>query len=61
MYYRINVSVDGQHLFATAPESVTSLETCKNLVSTFRTVFRESAGYKVSVTHVTTTSHNVEV
>jgi hypothetical protein len=61
MYFRINVSLKGQHYFATAPESITDLETCKVIVKQLRETFLDSLGYKVTVTYVITASHNVEI
>lgn len=61
MYYRVNVSLRGRHVFATAPESIHDQETLVAVVAKLRSAFTPAEGYAVSATHVTTTSHNVEV
>lgn len=50
MYYEINVSLNGQHLFATAERSITVEWKAKEIYKLFKEKFPESEGYKISVT-----------
>lgn len=50
MYYEINVSLNGQHLFATAERSITSPWRAKEVYNLFREKFPEDEGYKIDVT-----------
>lgn len=50
MYYEINVSKNGQHLFATAERSVTNNLKAKEVYNLFKEKFPESEGYEISVT-----------
>lgn len=50
MYYEINVSLNGQHFFATAERSITEEAKAKLVLGIFRNVFPETAGYKISCT-----------
>lgn len=49
MYYEINVSFNGIHLFATHKRSITDLKTCKRLVRLFVEKFPASTGYHIGV------------
>lgn len=49
MYYEINVSKDGQHLFATHERSVTNTWKLKALIDIFQEKFPESEGYKLKI------------
>lgn len=50
MYYEINVSRKGCHLFATAERSITSYTDAKHMYMLFKEKFPESEGYEISVT-----------
>ena len=50
MYYKINVSLNGKHLFATAKESITTPWRLKEVYNIFMEKFPESEGYKISIT-----------
>ena len=50
MYYEINVSLNGKHLFATAERSIDNKRELENVYSLFKEKFPESEGYKLSVT-----------
>ena len=50
MYYEINVSKDGKHLFATAERSITVSWEAEQIYNLFKEKFPESEGYKISVT-----------
>ena len=50
MYYEINVSKNGKHLFATAERSITFSWEAEKIYNLFKEKFPESEGYKISVT-----------
>lgn len=50
MYYEINVSKNGQHLFATAERSITAIWKAEEVYNLFKKKFPESEGYEISVT-----------
>ena len=50
MYYDINVSLNGQHLFATAERSVTDGHKLQKVYKLFMEKFPEEEGYKITVT-----------
>lgn len=50
MYYEINVSLNGKHLFATAERSITSEGKMESVYKLFLEKFPETDGYKISVT-----------
>lgn len=51
MYYEINVSLNGRHLFATAERSITTSWEMEKVYNLFKEKFPESEGYKLSVTY----------
>ncbi len=50
MYYEINVSLNGRHLFATAERSITSPWKAEEMYKLFAEKFPEEEGYKIDVT-----------
>ena len=50
MYYRINVSKNGQHVFATGT-TLTSESTAKDVYSRLQTAFTGTEGYRLSVSY----------
>ena len=50
MYYEINVSLNGKHLFATAERSIVSRRQMEETYKLFEEKFPESEGYKINVT-----------
>ena len=50
-HYEINVSLDGRHLFATAPRSCTTEAEMNRAYAEIVARFPASEGFKVSVTH----------
>lgn len=50
MYYEINVSLNGKHLFATAERSITDKTKMEDMYKLFLEKFPESEGYKLDVT-----------
>ena len=51
MYYEINVSQNGKHLFATAERSLTNSWEMEKVYKLFKDKFPKSEGYKISVTY----------
>ena len=50
MYYEINVSLNGKHLFATAERSIVNTMQLQKVYGLFKEKFPEEDGYKISVT-----------
>ena len=50
MYFEINVSLNGKHLFATAERSVVNTWHLQKIYNLFKEKFPESEGYEISVT-----------
>ena len=50
MYYEINVSLNGRHLFATAERSATNEREAKRLYNLFKEKFPEAEGYDITIT-----------
>lgn len=50
MYYEINVSLNGQHLFATAERSITDEATKDKVLKIFKQKFPYGTGYLITVT-----------
>lgn len=61
MYYEINVSLNGNHLFATADRSITTMNKAKRVYELFKEKFPESEGYKIDVTYWEKTGRLVEM
>lgn len=51
MYYEINVSLDGQHFFATAERSIQDEFKLKKVLKEIKEKFPRMMGYEVSVTY----------
>lgn len=49
MYYDINISKNGSHIFATSERSSTSKRNAELLFNEFKKRFPESEGFKISV------------
>ena len=49
MYYEINVSLNGQHLFATHPRSLRTREEARRVYDLLSAAFPESKGYLLSL------------
>ena len=49
--YEINVSLNGQHFFATHERSIVSERKLKKIYGVFKEKFPESEGYEISVTY----------
>lgn len=50
MYYEINVSLNGKHLFATAERSITNVDKANDVCKLFKEKFPEENGYKITMT-----------
>lgn len=55
MKYEINVSLKGEHLFATHERSITTTGELKRVCKIFKEKFPESEGYKLLVVECPTT------
>lgn len=60
MYYEINVSLNGQHHFATASHSIKDEHKAKALYDSFKQLFPVSAGYTITITKWENVGTNVE-
>lgn len=60
MNYEINISLNGQHFFATAKRSLTTEADLLKVWPTLVAAFPESEGYKLSVSRVTTTGRSAD-
>ena len=61
MYYEINVSRHGRHLFATAERSITSFTQAEGMYMLFKGKFPESEGYQISVTQWDKVGHFINM
>lgn len=50
MYYEINVSLNGKHLFATAERSITNNLKAEKVYLIFKEKFPEEEGYEIDIT-----------
>lgn len=50
MYYEINVSLNGKHLFATAERSIVNAWRLQKVYNLFKEKFPEEEGYNITVT-----------
>ncbi|HGL4259682.1 hypothetical protein KTD26_20555 [Burkholderia multivorans] len=50
-YYEINVSLNGRHLFATAPRSITSAVKASTMLALLHDRFPSHVGYSINCTH----------
>lgn len=50
MYYEINVSLNGQHLFATDKRSITAEHTLEEVYKIIKEKFPKEEGYNITVT-----------
>jgi hypothetical protein len=61
MYFEINVSLNGEHFFATAERSITTMAKCEKVYSTLLEKFPPQEGYIISVTRYETRGHIVVI
>ena len=57
MYYEVNVSLNGQHFFATSERSIKESNKLDHVLKVFKEKFPESEGYKITVTYYETIGH----
>lgn len=61
MYYEINVTLNGKHLFATAERSITNKWKLKEVYDIIKNKFPKEEGYDISVSKYETTGKSVDV
>ena len=61
MYYEINVSLNGRHLFATSNRSITDKWTLEKVYKVLKEKFTEEEGYKLMVTKIETIGREVNM
>lgn len=61
MYYEINVSLNGQHLFATDKRSITSTQTLETIYNILKEKFPKEEGYNITVTKYETVGKIIEM
>jgi hypothetical protein len=61
MYYEINVSLNGQHFFATDKRSITNKIALKVIYKIFKEKFPVEEGYHISVTKYETTGKYIDI
>lgn len=61
MYYEINVSLNGCHLFATDERSITHIGELKALLPIFLQKFPESEGYNITASEYHKTGKGINI
>lgn len=61
MYYEINVSLNGQHLFATDKRSITNKIALKVIYNIFKEKFPQEEGYSIMVSQWETTGKYIDM
>lgn len=61
MYYEINVSLNGQHLFATDKRSITNKIALKVIYKIFKEKFPQEEGYNIMVSYYETTGKYIDM
>lgn len=61
MYYEINVSLNGKHLFATAERSIKDKYDLEKVYNVFKEKFSEEDGYEITITYWETIGRNIEI
>lgn len=61
MYYEINVSLNGKHLFATDKRSITTNRALKEVYEVFKKKFPHEEGYELLVTKMEITGTFVDM
>lgn len=59
--YEINVSLNGQHFFATHERSIVSEQKLKEVYKVFKEKFPKSDGYELSVTYWTRNGKEIDM
>lgn len=61
MWYEINISKNGHHLFATHERSLGTISQVKEALNGLRQAFREEDGFKFTVTQWETTGKELDI
>lgn len=61
MYYEINVSLNGQHLFATDKRSITNKIALEVIYRIFKQKFPQEEGYDIMVSYYETTGKFIDM
>ena len=61
MYYEINVSKNGHHVFATAERSLTTITATHALYKLFKEKFPSEEGYLIEVTEWEKHGHKIKI
>jgi len=61
MWYEINVSQWGKHLFATHKRSITTVQELEYIIKLFEDKFPEYDGYKITVSRFKTVGEYVDL
>lgn len=61
MYYEINVSFNGQHLFATNKRSITSTQKLESVYKILKEKFPVEEGYNLNVTRYETVGKFIDM
>ena len=61
MYYEINVSLNGQHLFATDKRSITDTHKLETVYNILKEKFPVKEGYYLTVTHYETVGKIIDM
>lgn len=59
--YEINVSLHGQHFFATHERSIVSEQKLKEVYNVFKEKFPKTEGYEISVTYWTKNGKEIDM
>ena len=61
MYYEINVSLNGQHFFATDKRSITNKIALDVIYRVLKTKFPQEEGYHITVTYYETIGRHINM
>ena len=61
MFYEINVSLNGSHLFATAERSITSEYQLERAYNILKVKFPKEEGYRITVTKFETIGKGIDM
>lgn len=61
MYYEINISLNGQHFFATSNRSITDSHKLKIVYGVLKEKFPNDDGYKITVTRYETVGKPIDM
>lgn len=61
MYYEINISLNGKHLFATDKRSITNKTDLEKVYKIFKEKFSAEEGYNISITYWETVGKSIDI